>query len=107
LELVGSIAVGLAWPYKLSFEPNGSPVFKSFDGWIEPMLQSIHRQGSIQRKIRPSIQREDQLTMKTKPEQLAAKARREPKLCFTSLAHHISAIGIAVDTVITVNRIFD
>ncbi len=40
--------------------------------------------GSIQREIRPSIQREDQLTMETKLEQIAAKARREPKLRFTS-----------------------
>ena len=42
--------------------------------------------GSIQRETRPSIQREDQLTMETKLEQIAAKARREPKLRFTSLA---------------------
>jgi group II intron reverse transcriptase/maturase len=46
--------------------------------------------GSIQRDLRPSIQREDQLTMETKLEQIAAKARREPKLRFTSLAHHIT-----------------
>jgi len=46
--------------------------------------------GSIQRKTRPSIQREDQLTMETKLEQIAAKARCEPKLRFTSLAHHIT-----------------
>src|ERR1700682_3918020 len=46
--------------------------------------------GSIQRELRPSIQREDQLTMETKLEQIAAKARCEPKLRFTSLAHHIS-----------------
>ena len=46
--------------------------------------------GSIQRETRPSIQREDQLTMETKLEQIAAKARCEPKLRFTSLAHHIS-----------------
>ena len=44
--------------------------------------------GSIQRETRPSIQGEDQLTMETKLEQIAAKARREPKLRFTSLAHH-------------------
>ena len=30
--------------------------------------------GSIQREIRPSIQREDQLTMETKLEQIAARA---------------------------------
>jgi hypothetical protein len=46
--------------------------------------------GSIQRETRPSMQREDQLTMETKLEQIAAKARREPKLSFTSLAHHIT-----------------
>jgi hypothetical protein len=33
--------------------------------------------GSIQRELRPSIQREDQLTMETKLEQIAVKARRE------------------------------
>jgi retron-type reverse transcriptase len=46
--------------------------------------------GSIQWETQPSIQREDQLTMETKLEQIAAKARREPKLRFTSLAHHIT-----------------
>ena len=46
--------------------------------------------GSIQRETRPSMQREDQLTMETKLEQITAKARREPKLRFTSLAHHIT-----------------
>jgi len=46
--------------------------------------------GSIQRELRPSMQREDQLTMETKLEQIAAKARCEPKLRFTSLAHHIT-----------------
>src|ERR1700730_5450071 len=46
--------------------------------------------GSIQRETRPSIQREDQLTMETELEQIAAKARREPNLCFTSLAHHVT-----------------
>src|SRR5579862_7162387 len=46
--------------------------------------------GSMQREIRPSIQREDQLTMETGLEQIAAKARCEPKLRFTSLAHHIT-----------------
>src|SRR6201998_2196031 len=46
--------------------------------------------GSIQREIRPSMQREDQLTMETRLEQIAAKARCEPKLRFTSLAHHIT-----------------
>ena len=38
--------------------------------------------GSIQRELRPSIQREDQLTMETKLEQIAVKARREPNLRF-------------------------
>jgi RNA-directed DNA polymerase len=46
--------------------------------------------GSIRRESRPSMQREDQLTMETKLEQIAAKARSEPNLRFTSLAHHIT-----------------
>jgi RNA-directed DNA polymerase len=46
--------------------------------------------GSIQRETRPSIQREETLTMETELEQIAAKARCEPKLRFTSLAHHIT-----------------
>ena len=46
--------------------------------------------GSIQRETQPSMQREDQLTMETKLEQIAVKARCEPKLRFTSLAHHIT-----------------
>jgi RNA-directed DNA polymerase len=46
--------------------------------------------GSIQRELRPSIQREDQLTMETELERIAAKARCEPNLRFTSLAHHIT-----------------
>src|SRR5215468_4677497 len=46
--------------------------------------------GSIQRETRPSMQREDQLTMETKLEQIAAKARCEPNLRFTSLAHHVT-----------------
>src|SRR6266576_2133166 len=46
--------------------------------------------GTIQRETRPSMQREDQLTMETKLEQIAAKARREPNLRFTSLAHHVT-----------------
>ena len=36
------------------------------------------------------MQREDQLTMETKLEQIAAKARCEPNLRFTSLAHHVT-----------------
>src|SRR5215475_5968381 len=46
--------------------------------------------GSMQRETRPSMQREDQPTMATKLEQIAAKARREPSLRFTSVAHHIT-----------------
>jgi RNA-directed DNA polymerase len=46
--------------------------------------------GSIQRETRPSIQREEMLTMETELEQIAAKARCEPKLRFTSLAHHVT-----------------
>src|SRR6202022_1055063 len=49
--------------------------------------------GSMQRELRPSTQREDQLTMETKLEQIAVKARREPNLRFTSLAHHITRPG--------------
>jgi hypothetical protein len=41
--------------------------------------------GSMQGETRPSMQREDQLTMETKLEQIAAKARREPKLELTIL----------------------
>src|SRR5262245_56850896 len=46
--------------------------------------------GSMQWEIRPSMQREDQPTMATKLEQIAVKARREPNLRFTSLAHQIT-----------------
>src|SRR5262245_63663143 len=46
--------------------------------------------GSMQRETRPSMQREDQPTMATELEQIAVKARREPNLRFTSLAHHIT-----------------
>src|SRR5580692_11189708 len=78
--------------------------------------------GSIQRETRPSMQREDQLTMETKLEQIAAKARCEPKLRFTSLAHHItrdrvrknllqipksSAAGVDGQTVEAAKRSFD
>ncbi len=78
--------------------------------------------GSIQRETRPSIQREDQLTMETKLEQIAVKARREPKLRFTSLAHHVtrdrvrknlsqipkrSATGVDGQTVETAKKSFD
>ena len=40
--------------------------------------------------MRSSIQREGKPVMTTGLERIAAKARCEPKLCFTSLAHHIS-----------------
>ena len=46
--------------------------------------------GFMQREIRPSMQREDQPTMATKLGQIAVKARCEPNLRFTSLAHHIT-----------------
>ena len=46
--------------------------------------------GSMQWETWPSMQREDQLTMATKLEQIAVKARREPNLRFTSLADHIT-----------------
>src|ERR1700760_312146 len=45
---------------------------------------------SIQGEIRPSIQRDGRPTMETGLERIAAKARCEPKLRFTSLAHHIT-----------------
>src|SRR5215475_15799105 len=41
-------------------------------------------------RIRPSMQREESLTMETGLERIAAKARSEPKLRFTSLAHHVT-----------------
>ena len=46
--------------------------------------------GYIQGETRPSMQREDQLTMETGLERIAAKARCEPDLRFSSLAHHIT-----------------
>ena len=46
---------------------------------------------SMQRGIRPSMQRDEPPTMETGLERIADKARREPKLRFTSLAHHITA----------------
>lgn len=46
--------------------------------------------GSIQRELQPSMQREEQLTMETGLERIAAKARCESNLRFTSLAHHIT-----------------
>src|SRR3989475_7396082 len=41
-------------------------------------------------RIRPSMQREESPTMTTALERIAEKARCEPKLRFTSLAHHIT-----------------
>ena len=46
--------------------------------------------GSIQREIRSSMQREGTPTMETGLERIAAKARCESDLRFTSLAHHIT-----------------
>ena len=43
---------------------------------------------SMQREIRPSMQRDEPPTMATGLERIAGKARREPNLRFTSLAHH-------------------
>src|SRR5215831_2988223 len=45
---------------------------------------------SMQREIRPSMQRDELPTMETGLERIADKARREPELRFTSLAHHIT-----------------
>ena len=50
----------------------------------------VGNMGSIQREIRTSMQREDKPTMETGLERIAAKARSEPKLRFTSLAHHLT-----------------
>ena len=44
--------------------------------------------------IRPSIQREEQPVMETGFERIAAKARSEPKLRFTSLAHHLTGESV-------------
>src|SRR5262250_1454337 len=41
-------------------------------------------------RIRPSMQREEPPAMETGLERIAARARCEPKLRFTSLAHHVS-----------------
>jgi len=46
--------------------------------------------GSIQREIWPSMQRGEPPTMETGLERIAERARCEPKLRFTSLAHHIT-----------------
>ena len=50
----------------------------------------VGNMGSMQWETRPSMQREDPPTMATKLEQIAVKARREPNLRFTSLAHHVT-----------------
>lgn len=50
----------------------------------------VGNMGSIQREVRPSMQREESPVMATGLEQIAAKARCEAKLRFTSLAHHIT-----------------
>ena len=50
----------------------------------------VGNMGSIQREIRASMQREDTPTMETGLERIAARARCEPSLRFTSLAHHIT-----------------
>src|SRR3974390_3095490 len=50
----------------------------------------VGNMGSMQWETRPSMQREDEPTMATKLEQIAVKARCEPNLRFTSLAHHIT-----------------
>src|SRR5499427_5752842 len=50
----------------------------------------VGNMGSMQREIRPSMQREDTPTMETGLERIAAKARCEPTLRFTSLAHHLT-----------------
>src|SRR5215469_7473488 len=41
-------------------------------------------------RIRPSMQREEPPAMETGLERIAARARCEPKLRFTSLAHHVT-----------------
>src|ERR1700741_4977586 len=50
----------------------------------------VGNMGSSQREIRTSMQREEKPTMETGLERIAAKARCEPKLRFTSLTHHIT-----------------
>src|SRR6516164_3176093 len=45
---------------------------------------------SMQREIRPSMQRDEPPTMATGLERIAGKARCGPTLRFTSLAHHIT-----------------
>ena len=50
----------------------------------------VGNMGSIQREKRSSMQREETPTMETGLERIAAKARCEADLRFTSLAHHIT-----------------
>src|SRR6516165_6736128 len=45
---------------------------------------------SMQREIRPSMQRDEPPTMATGLERIAGKARCGPNIRFTSLAHHIT-----------------
>src|SRR5215472_19374742 len=54
------------------------------------MSRSTGTWAPYQGRIRPSMQREESPAMATGLERIAAKARREPKLRFTSLAHHIT-----------------
>jgi hypothetical protein len=50
----------------------------------------VGNMGSIQWEIRPSMQREEPPAMVTGLERIAARARCEPNLRFTSLAHHLT-----------------
>src|SRR6516162_7910726 len=54
------------------------------------MSRSTETWAPYQGRIRPSMQREESPAMATGLERIAAKARSEPKLRFTSLAHHIT-----------------
>ena len=49
---------------------------------------------SMRREIWPSMQRDEPPTMETGLERIAERARCEPKLRFTSLAHHITADSV-------------
>jgi RNA-directed DNA polymerase len=49
---------------------------------------------SMQREIWPSMQRDEPPTMETGLERIAERARCEPELRFTSLAHHITADSV-------------
>src|SRR5271156_6030900 len=50
----------------------------------------VGNMSSIQREDSAFMQREEPPVMETGLERIAVKARCEPKLCFTSLAHHIT-----------------